>query len=132
MTKIITGNQRSLQKETVQHTRTRPPVKSWAGDRINNNLHSPSNTWHSSPVTTTTVQPEMQRPYCRPGSREKFAHPTECAQFYDCAAPSSGDVWGRHLRECRHPLVFDDFSKECVHYKRNVCGNRRIPLDPCK
>ncbi|KAJ8301995.1 hypothetical protein KUTeg_020982 [Tegillarca granosa] len=131
MTEIVAGSQNSMHKETVMHMRPRQPLKTWAVDRVNNNLQSPTDIWDRSQVTTTTDHLRIQQPYCPPGSREKFAHPTECARFYDCAAPATGDVWGRHLRECRHPFVFDDYSKECVHYKRNVCGTRRIPLDPC-
>ena len=72
-------------------------------------------------------------PDCRPGSKEKFPHARDCAKYYDCAANHKEDWWGKHLRECGYPLLFNRATKECDHYKNVQCTrHQREPKDPCK
>jgi len=64
---------------------------------------------------------------CPPGA--VTSHPTECGQFYECAAQA--ERWEHQLRECHYPMLFNPESLRCEHYSMVTCGDRREPLDPC-
>ncbi|XP_061187505.1 uncharacterized protein LOC133195630 [Saccostrea echinata] len=83
-------------------------------------------TRHYSPFSESTW-----RPTCRPGSTKRFPHPTRCAQYYDCGADPKEDWWGKHLRECPYPTVYDTVTGSCEYYTTVNCGQRKMPLDPC-
>jgi len=68
---------------------------------------------------------------CPRGSKEKKAHPGECAQFYHCGAPAQEARWEQHLNECEYPMLFNIATKRCEHYSMVTCGIRREPYDPC-
>ncbi|KAK3102503.1 hypothetical protein FSP39_011858 [Pinctada imbricata] len=89
------------------------------------NLRSPSERRYS-PFGESTW-----RPNCPPGSKQRFAHPTKCAQYYDCGADPRENWWGKNLRECSYPTVFDEVTGNCGYYTEVNCGRRELPLDPC-
>lgn len=82
---------------------------------------------HYSPFSESTW-----RPKCTPGSTKRFPHPTRCAQYYDCGGDPKEDWWGKHLRECPYPTVYDTTTGSCEYYTTVNCGQRKMPLDPCK
>ena len=59
-----------------------------------------------------------------------MAHPTQCAQFYDCSRPAS--LYGTYLHECQYPQMFDDVSGTCADFTAVNCGSRYEPKAPCK
>jgi hypothetical protein len=69
---------------------------------------------------------------CPVKSTMKFAHPSRCAQYYDCASNPANDWWGTHLKECEYPELFNDITKACDDFRYVNCGNRLEPKDPCK
>lgn len=82
---------------------------------------------HYSPFSESTW-----RPQCTPGSTKRFPHPNRCAQYYDCGGDPKEDWWGKHLRECPYPTVYDTTTGSCEYYTTVNCGQRKMPLDPCK
>lgn len=70
---------------------------------------------------------------CRAGGPGQVAHPTQCAQYYDCGAGQiqSHPGLGVQLRECPHPLIFSAVEKKCVVSAPGICGLRLEPLDQC-
>ncbi|XP_022296905.2 uncharacterized protein LOC111106495 [Crassostrea virginica] len=83
-------------------------------------------TRHYSPFSESTW-----RPKCVHGSTKRFPHPTRCAQYYDCGSDPKEDWWGKHLRECPYPTVYDEKVGSCEYYTTVNCGARKMPLDPC-
>eukprot|EP00105_Crassostrea_gigas_P026595 XP_011447607.1 PREDICTED: extensin [Crassostrea gigas] len=81
---------------------------------------------HYSPFSESTW-----RPKCTPGSTKRFPHPSRCAQYYDCGGDPKEDWWGKHLRECPYPTVYDTTTGSCEYYTTVNCGQRKMPLDPC-
>ncbi|XP_048742620.2 uncharacterized protein LOC125656079 isoform X2 [Ostrea edulis] len=113
----------STPKDTcTQNIKNPLPPKPPQGDP---NARSPGSR-HYSPFSESTW-----RPKCRPGSTKRFPHPTRCAQYYDCGADPKEDWWGKHLRECRYPTVYDTKTGSCEYYTTVNCGKRKMPLDPC-
>ncbi|XP_060066256.1 uncharacterized protein LOC132546555 [Ylistrum balloti] len=71
------------------------------------------------------------KPVCTAGSTRRIAHPSKCAQYYDCGSNPQEDWWGTNLRECPYPLLFNVRFAQCDHYSNVRCGRRTVPLDPC-
>ena len=69
--------------------------------------------------------------FCAERPMDAMAHPTECAQYYDCR--QRGTRLGEtYLAECPYPQLFDPELAACVDYTLANCGMRREPIAPCK
>ena len=68
--------------------------------------------------------------FCTVRPSSMMAHPTQCAQFYDCSRPAS--LYGTYLHECQYPQMFDDVSGTCADFTAVNCGSRYEPKAPCK
>ncbi|XP_076110871.1 uncharacterized protein LOC143079419 [Mytilus galloprovincialis] len=69
--------------------------------------------------------------FCPPGDVGRHAHPTRCAQFYDCDKTMAVEWWGQNLRECPYPEVFNESTHECDSIAAVRCNSRQQPMDPC-
>lgn len=70
-----------------------------------------------------------------------LAHPANCHQYYNCSghtpltwfvsqlAPDSPDFY---LYECPYPQLFNEGTLRCENYRDVKCGEKFLPLDPCK
>lgn len=70
---------------------------------------------------------DMVKSYCRVNVEAIFAHPRNCAQYYDCRQV----IGGSYLRECRYPQLFDERGI-CRNFSEVNCGERTEPEAPCK
>ena len=50
---------------------------------------------------------------------------TRCEVFHNCTSIHNSS-------SCKYPDLFSDVSKTCEPFQRVNCGNRTIPLSPCK
>ena len=69
--------------------------------------------------------------FCPFKAYQRHAHPTRCAQYYDCSETSDLDWWGSNLRECPPNEVFDNNTKQCSPASSTDCGGRELPKDSC-
>ncbi|XP_052252894.1 uncharacterized protein LOC127859481 isoform X5 [Dreissena polymorpha] len=67
--------------------------------------------------------------FCRAHPTHIRLHPTNCAQYYDCAATALG---GQILRECPYPQLFDPATLTCKPFTNVSCGIRFEPTAPCE
>ncbi|XP_071083536.1 uncharacterized protein [Haliotis cracherodii] len=67
---------------------------------------------------------------CLPESRALIPHPTNCAQYYNCSAPTRFR-WPEHLSECPYPQFFNVITKRCEHYTMVKCGERVEAISQC-
>lgn len=100
-------------------------------------LTSPSSKHQLTPPRTSPgISAAMDRWsakfFCPPGAVGRHAHPTKCAQYYDCSKTNSIEWWGENLRECPYPKVFNELTKDCDSPLAVVCNTRQKPMDPCK
>ncbi|KAK3583067.1 hypothetical protein CHS0354_004012 [Potamilus streckersoni] len=68
--------------------------------------------------------------YCKTHPWDIVPHPTNCAQYYDCA-----DVYmmkGDYFYECPYPQLFDPGTKECSTFTQVQCQSRFEPQEPCE
>ena len=85
----------------------------------------------TSPFMISPIEKGHHAVNCPVKSTMKFAHPSRCAQYYDCASNPANDWWGTHLKECEYPELFNDITKACDDFRYVNCGNRLEPKDPC-
>ncbi|XP_046555131.1 uncharacterized protein LOC124264429 [Haliotis rubra] len=72
---------------------------------------------------------------CTTTGKNLIAHPTKCAQYYNCSAPTvvrHRYSWEAHLQECNYPQLYNPDTQRCEHYSMVQCGNRSEPLGYCE
>ncbi|XP_048257665.1 uncharacterized protein LOC124146559 isoform X2 [Haliotis rufescens] len=72
---------------------------------------------------------------CSTTSATLIAHPTKCAQYYNCSAPGlkiNRYILGPHLQECPFPQLYNPETQRCEHYSMVKCGKRTEPLGMCE
>ncbi|KAL3884669.1 hypothetical protein ACJMK2_024787, partial [Sinanodonta woodiana] len=85
------------------------------------------------PITRTcsnTIDSSNVAFYCKTHPWDRVPHPTNCAQYYDCA-----DVYmlkGDYFYECPYPQLFDPGTKECSAFTQVTCQSRFEPQEPCE
>ena len=67
--------------------------------------------------------------FCQANPTVIRAHPSNCAQYYDCSALNFG---GDYLKECPYPDLFDVGTLACRKVTEVKCGARHEPKSPCK
>ncbi|XP_067684500.1 uncharacterized protein [Haliotis asinina] len=71
-------------------------------------------------------------PICLTTTQTLIAHPTKCAQYYNCSAPAAKLNWEKNLQECQPPQLYNPDTQRCEHYSMVQCGNRAEPLGKCE
>ncbi|XP_046555124.1 uncharacterized protein LOC124264427 isoform X1 [Haliotis rubra] len=70
-------------------------------------------------------------PICLTTTQTLIAHPTKCAQYYNCSSPAAKRTWEKNLQECQPPQLYNPDTQQCEHYSMVTCGNRTEPLGKC-
>ncbi|WAR05418.1 hypothetical protein MAR_020787 [Mya arenaria] len=84
------------------------------------NIHSCSNN----------VGPNHINDLCFSNPTAIVAHPTNCAQYFDCTKVST--QFGHYLVECPYPQLFDEASLTCKSFRDVQCTNKAEPKAPCE
>ncbi|XP_046572061.1 uncharacterized protein LOC124280210 [Haliotis rubra] len=74
-------------------------------------------------------------PICKTTTETLIAHPTQCAQYYNCSAPAMRvhrTTLEKNLQECDYPQLYNPATQRCEHYSTVSCGNRTEPLGKCE
>ncbi|XP_071083913.1 uncharacterized protein [Haliotis cracherodii] len=81
------------------------------------------------------IAPSDVNPICMTTTETLIAHPTKCAQYYNCSAPAMtihGRPWEKNRQECPYPQLYNPGTQRCEHYSMVTCGNRTEPVWKCK
>ncbi|KAK3095139.1 hypothetical protein FSP39_010723 [Pinctada imbricata] len=81
---------------------------------------------------TTELDPYSVEVFCNSRPNKVFPHIANCARYYDCSAKSEDPVFGKYLRECTYPQLFNIETLRCVPRGRANCRWRYEPKDPCE
>ncbi|KAK3101070.1 hypothetical protein FSP39_000733 [Pinctada imbricata] len=84
--------------------------------------------------STQGIHPDDIEFLCNNNRTGLFAHPTQCALYYNCshvyqAVPTFLE---QYLQECTYPMMFSNETGKCENYKLVKCGDRLEPKWECQ
>ncbi|XP_041347875.1 uncharacterized protein LOC121367645 [Gigantopelta aegis] len=68
---------------------------------------------------------------CQLNPNLKFAHPDNCALYYDCKQTTALAGLDMYQNECPYPELFDQRKQTCQPASQVECNKRRAPLNKC-
>ncbi|XP_071083545.1 uncharacterized protein [Haliotis cracherodii] len=82
--------------------------------------------------SSALIAPSDVNPICMTTTETLIAHPTKCAQYYNCREAAMKHYWEKNLQECPYLQLYNPGTQRCEHYTMVTCGSRTEPVWKCE